>query len=153
MAEGEKTVVSNRRARKEYEVLETHEAGMVLTGTEVKALRSGTANLKDAYATVEDGELWLLNMHIGHYPQASQQFQHEPERRRKLLMHRREVDRLLGRVIERGLTLVPLRVYFRRGRAKVEIAVARGKRAHDKRDQLRKDAANREIEQEMRRRR
>lgn len=153
MAEGEKTVVSNRRARKEYEVLETHEAGMMLTGTEVKALRSGTANLKDAYATVEDGELWLLNMHIGHYPQAAQKFQHEPERRRKLLMHRREIDRLLGRVIERGLTLVPLRVYFRKGRAKVEIAVARGKRAHDKRDQLRKDAAHREIEQEMRRRR
>ena len=153
MAEGQKTVVSNRRARKEYEILETHEAGMVLTGTEVKSLRSGTANLKDSYATIEDGEVWLLNLHIGHYPQAAPVFQHEPERRRKLLMQRREIDRLLGRVIERGLTLVPLRIYFSKGRAKVEIAVARGKRTHDKRDDLRKEAAHREIEQAMRRRR
>lgn len=153
MAEGEKTVVSNRRARKEYEILETHEAGMALTGTEVKSLRAGNGHLKDSYATIDNGELWLVNMHIGPWPQAAQAFQHDPERRRKLLMHRREIDRLLGRVIERGLTLVPLRVYFSKGRAKVELAVARGKQAHDKRDQMRKDAAHREIEQAMRRRR
>jgi SsrA-binding protein len=153
MAEGQKTVVSNRRARKDYEILETYEGGLVLTGTEVKALRQGTANLKDSYATVDNGEMWLLNMHIGAYAQAAKKFQHEPERPRKVLMHRREIDRLLGRVIERGLTLVPLRVYFSGGRAKVELAVAKGRHTYDKRDQLRKDATNREIEQEMRRRR
>ena len=150
---GEKVVVSNRRARKDYEILETYEAGIALLGTEVKSLRQGTGNLKDAYAAVADGELWLHNLHIGPYGPAGKHFQHEPERTRKLLMHRREIDRLLGKVIERGLTLVPLRIYFRGGRAKVEIAVARGRRAHDKRDALKREAAQREIDQELRRRR
>lgn len=153
MADGTKTVVSNRRARKDYEILETHEAGLVLVGSEVKSLRNGSANLKDSYAAVAGGELWLHNLHIGPYPPAGKHGQHDPERRRKLLMQRREIDRLIGRVIERGLTLVPLRIYFRDGRAKIEIAVARGKKQHDKRDQKRREAAEREIRQELHRRR
>ncbi len=148
-----KVVVSNRRAHKDYEILDTYEAGIVLTGTEVKSLRQGTANLKDSYANVEGGEVWLHNLHIAPYPPAGRHFQHEPDRSRKLLLHRREIDRLLGRVVERGLTLVPLRIYFRDGRAKVELAVARGKRTHDKREALRREAAEREIEQAIRRRR
>jgi len=150
---GEKVVVSNRRARKDYEILDTYEAGLVLVGTEVKALRAGTANLKDAYANIQNGEAWLHNFHIGPYQPAGKHQQHDPERPRKLLLQRREIDRLLGRVIEKGLTLVPLRIYFRKGRAKAEIAVARGRRAHDKREALRREAANREIEQALRRRR
>lgn len=150
---GEKVVVSNRRARKDYEILDTYEAGLVLVGTEVKALRAGTANLKDAYANIQNGEAWLHNFHIGPYQPAGKHQQHDPERPRKLLLQRREIDRLLGRVIEKGLTLVPLRIYFRKGRAKAEIAVARGRRAHDKREAMRREAANREIEQAMRRRR
>lgn len=150
---GELVVVSNRRAYKEYEILDTFEAGIVLVGTEVKALRAGTANLKDAYASIRDGELFLQNFHIGPYPPAGPANQHEPERVRKLLLHRYEIDRLIGRVVERGLTIIPLRVYFKESRAKVEIAVARGKKQHDKRDAKRKEAAEREIEQELRRRR
>ena len=150
---GEKVLVSNRRARKDYEILETFEAGIVLLGTEVKSLRAGTGNLKDAYASISDGELWLFNLHIGPYAPAGKLLQHDPERVRKLLMHRREIDRLLGKVIERGFTLVPLRIYFRDGKVKVEIATARGRKAHDKRDVMKKEAALREIDQEMRRRR
>jgi len=153
MGAGEKTVVSNRRARKDYEIIETHEAGLVLLGTEVKALRSGNANLKDAYAALENNELWLHNLHIGPYPPAGPNNQHEPERLRKLLLNRREIDRLIGRVIEKGLTLVPLRIYFKGGRAKLELAVARGRKLYDKRDIKRREAADREIEQALRRRR
>lgn len=153
MSEGTKTVVSNRRARKDYEILETHEAGIALQGAEVKSLRDGNANLKDAYASVEGGELWLFNLHIGPYGPAGKYQQHDPERPRKLLMHRREIDRLLGRVIEKGLTLVPMRLYFKDGRAKVELAVARGKKVHDKREEMKRDAAEREIRQQMGRRR
>lgn len=153
MSAGQKVIVSNRRARKDYEIFDTYEAGIELVGTEVKSLRAGTANLKDAYANIQNGEAWLHNLHIGPYQAAGSHQQHDPERVRKLLLHRREIDRLLGRVIEKGLTLVPLRIYFSGGRVKVEIAVARGKRAHDKRDSMRREAANREIEQAMRRRR
>ncbi len=153
MSAGEKVVVSNRRARKDYEIFDTYEAGLELVGTEVKSLRSGTANLKDAYANIRNGEAWLHNLHIGPYQPAGKHQQHDPERVRKLLLHRREIDRLLGRVIEKGLTLVPLKIYFSKGRAKVQIAVARGKRAYDKRDAMRREAANREIEQALRRRR
>lgn len=153
MAEGEKTVVSNRRARKDYEIMDTYEAGLVLVGTEVKALRQGTANLKDAYATIAGGEVWLNNLHIGPYPPAGPANQHEPERRRKLLLQRREIDRLIGRVVERGLTLVPLRIYFRAGRAKVEIAVARGRKLHDKREVKKLEEVRRDIHQALRRRR
>lgn len=153
MAKGEKTVATNRKARHDYEVLESYEAGMVLRGSEVKALRNGKANLKDSYASVEDGEVWLYNVHIGPYQPAGKYQQHDPERTRKLLLSRREIDRLFGVTVEKGLTLVPLRIYFRDGRAKVELAVARGRKAYDKREKMRKEAARREIEQELRRRR
>jgi SsrA-binding protein len=153
MAAGEKTIVSNRRARKDYEILDSYEAGLVLLGTEVKALRSGNANLKDSYAALHGDELWLHNLHIGPYPPAGPNNQHEPERRRKLLLNRREIDRLIGRVIEKGLTLVPLRIYFKNGRAKLELAVARGRKLYDKRDAMRREAVDREIAQALRRRR
>lgn len=153
MAAGEKTAVSNRRARKNYEILDTYEAGLVLLGTEVKALRAGNANLKDAYAALDGDELWLHNLYIGPYPPAGPDNQHEPERLRKLLLHRKEIDRLIGRVIEKGLTLVPLRIYFKAGRAKLELAVARGRKLYDKRDLARREAADREVEQELNRRR
>ncbi|NKB87327.1 MAG: SsrA-binding protein SmpB [Acidobacteria bacterium] len=153
MGAGEKTVVSNRRARKDYEILDTYEAGLVLLGTEVKALRAGNANLKDAYAALDTNELWLRNLYIGPYPPAGPNNQHDPERVRKLLLQRRQIDRLIGRVIEKGLTLVPLRIYFKKGRAKLELAVGRGRKQHDKRDIKRREAADREIEQALRRRR
>lgn len=148
-----KVVVSNRRARKDYEILETYEAGIALIGAEVKSLRQGTAHLKDAYASILSNEVWLHNMYIGPYAPAGKHHQHDPERARKLLLHRREIDRLIGKVVEKGLTLVPLRVYFHKGRAKVELAVARGKRLYDKRESLKREAVRREIEQELRRRR
>ena len=153
MSEIEKVVTVNRKARHDYELFEKLEAGLSLVGTEVKALREGRANLKDAYASVEGNEIVLHNCHIGPYRPAGPNNQHEPERPRKLLLHRREIDRLRGKIIERGFTLVPLRIYFRGGWAKVELALARGKRAYDKRVQKRMDAVKREIEQELRRRR
>lgn len=153
MAEGEKTIVSNRRARKDYAIIDTYEAGLVLLGTEVKALRAGNANLKDSYAALKGEELWLHNLHIGPYPPAGPDNQHEPERLRKLLLNRREIDRLIGRVIEKGLTLVPLRIYFKNGRAKLELAVGRGRKQHDKREIMKRNAVDREIAQAMRRRR
>ena len=153
MAADEKTVVSNRRARKDYEIIDSYEAGLVLIGTEVKALRSGNAALKDSYAALDGDELWLHNMHIGPYPPAGPNNQHEPERLRKLLLNRREIDRLIGKVIEKGLTLVPLRIYFKNGRAKLELAVARGRKQHDKRDIKKRAAVDREIVQALRRRR
>ncbi len=153
MAEDLKVVANNRRARKNYELLDTYEAGVVLLGSEVKSLRLGNANLKDAYASITDGEVWLHNLHIGPYPAAGKHNQHDPERVRKLLLKRREIDRVFGRQIERGFTLVPLRIYFRNGRAKVEIAVARGKKNYDKRDILKREAVERDVEQALRRRR
>ena len=153
MSDIEKIVTVNRKARYDYEIYERYEAGLSLVGTEVKALREGRANLKDAYASIEGNEVVLHNCHIGPYGPAGPHSQHEPERPRKLLLHRREIDRLRGKVVERGFTLVPLRIYFRGGWAKVELAVARGKRTYDKREAKRREAAKREIEQELRRRR
>jgi SsrA-binding protein len=153
MPEDLKVVASNRRARKNYEIIDTYEAGVVLLGSEVKSLRLGNATLKDSYATIRDGEVWLHNLHIGPYPAAGKYHQHDPERVRKLLLKRREIDRVFGRQIEKGLTLVPLRIYFRNGRAKVEIAVARGRKTYDKRDALKREAVKRDVEQAMRRRR
>lgn len=138
-------VVRNRRARHEYEVLETVEAGLVLTGTEVKSLRAGKANLQDAFARFDRGELWLHNLHISPYDQGNR-FNHDPLRPRKLLLHRREMRKLIGRVEQQGLTLVPLDLHFRRGIAKVALALVRGKKLHDKRDDLRKRSAEREME-------
>lgn len=144
-APGQKTAVSNRKARHDYHVLETFEAGMALLGTEVKSLRQGKASLQDSFASIERGEVWLHNMHISPYEQASH-WNHEPRRDRKLLLHAAEIRRLIGKVQERGFTLIPLRVYFARGRAKVEIALARGKKAYDKRADIRERDLRREEE-------
>jgi SsrA-binding protein len=141
-------VATNRQARFRYNLLEQWECGMVLQGSEVKSLRDGAVQLKDAYATVRDGEVWLHNMHIAPYAAASRE-NHEPERPRKLLMHRREIERLIGRTHERGLTLVPTRLYFAGRNAKVEIALARGKDLHDKRRDLKARDQRREIERAL----
>ncbi len=148
MAIGKKSdrdVTVNRRARHDYAIEETFEAGIVLIGSEVKALREGKANLKDSHARIERNEVWLWNAHISPYGPASQ-FGHEPTRTRKLLFHRREIARLHGKVKERGFTLVPLRLYFKNGRAKVEIALARGKKRHDKRAAIRAREVRREMD-------
>jgi len=143
---GEKIVTTNRKAYHDYEILQSFEAGIVLQGSEVKSLRAGRANLKDSYARVKDGEVFLIGMHISPYEAASR-FGHDPTRRRKLLLHKAEIRRLIGKVQEKGLTLVPLKVYFKNGRAKVELALARGKRLYDKR----RDIAKRDAERELRR--
>ena len=142
-------IATNRQARHRYHFLETWEAGIALTGTEVKALRDGKAQIKDGYATVRDGEVWLHNVHIPPYAPASRA-NHEPERSRKLLMHRREIERLIGKTREKGLTLVPTRVYFRNGRAKVEIALAKGKDVGDKRQAIKEREMKREMERAIR---
>ena len=143
-------VATNRQASYRYNLLERFEAGIQLTGTEVKSLRDGKVQLKDAYANVRDGEVWLHNMHIAPYPAASRE-NHEPERPRKLLLHRREIDRLVGKTREKGLTLVPTRLYFSNGRAKVEIALARGKDVGDKRQSIKEREMKREMERAIRR--
>jgi SsrA-binding protein len=144
-----KDIATNRQARHRYHFLETWEAGLVLTGTEVKALRDGKAQIKDGYATVRDSEVWLHNVHIPPYAPASRE-NHEPERSRKLLMHKREIERLIGKTREKGLTLVPTRLYFRDGRAKVEIALAKGKDVGDKRQSIKEREMKREMERAMR---
>jgi len=142
--QGQKVVVSNRKARHDYTIVDTYEAGMVLMGTEVKSLRLGRASLTDAFATVDDGEVFLRNMYIPEYTMGSWT-NHEPRRTRKLLLHRSEIERLIGKTREGGLTLVPLRVYFSGGKVKVEIALAQGKKSYDKRQALAKRDAQREI--------
>lgn len=151
MADAERPVATNRRARHEFLIEETVEAGLVLTGTEVKSLRAGRASIQDAFARMEDGEVWLYHMHIPPY-EAGNIFNHDPLRRRKLLLHRRQVDRLGGRVQQKGYTLVALRLYFRRGLAKVELGLARGKRQYDKRAAIAEREAARRIERAVRRR-
>jgi len=140
----QQSIARNRRARHEYHILETWEAGIALTGTEVKSLRNGKANLTDAFGVVKDGEVYLLNLHIAPYEQGNI-FNHEPTRTRKLLLHRREIRRLIGSVERQGLTLVPLELYFKRGKAKVALALGRGKKQHDKREDERKRDDEREI--------
>jgi SsrA-binding protein len=147
---GDKTLVSNRRARREYFIEETYEAGLVLKGSEIKSIRVGRANLQDSYVTIRDGEAWLVNSHVSPYKQASIE-NHEPKRDRKLLLNRREISRLLGKVQAKGYTIVPLRLYLKGNRAKVEIALARGKKLYDKRADLAKRQAQRDIERAMRR--
>jgi SsrA-binding protein len=142
---GDRVVAKNRKARHEFHVLQTWEAGLVLQGTEVKSLRDGKANLADAYARIDAGELWLYNMHVSPY-EAGNRFNHDPLRRRKLLMHRSELRRLVGEVEQKGLTLVPLDVHFSGGIAKVDLALVRGKKLHDKRDTLRERAVARDME-------
>jgi SsrA-binding protein len=143
-------VATNRQASYRYNLLDRWEAGIQLTGTEVKSLRTGQAQMKDAYATVRDGEVWLHNMHIPPYGPASRD-NHEPERPRKLLMHAREIARLIGKTREKGLTIVPTRLYFSNGRAKVEIALARGKDVGDKRQAIKEREMKREMERSIRR--
>jgi SsrA-binding protein len=147
-----KVVARNRRARHDYHIDETVEAGLVLTGTEVKSLRLGRASLTDGFGQVSDGEMWLHNVHIPEYVQGTWT-NHEPRRIRKLLLHRKEIDRLETATRERGLTLVPLSLYFKDGRAKVELALARGKRNYDKRHDLAERDAAREVDRALRRRR
>ena len=149
--QGQKVVVSNRKARHDYAILDTYEVGMVLMGTEVKSLRLGRASLTDAFATVDDGEVFLRNMYIPEYTMGSWT-NHEPRRTRKLLLHRAEIERLIGKTREGGLTLVPLRVYFASGKVKAEIALARGKKNYDKRQDLAKRDAQREIARSIGRR-
>jgi SsrA-binding protein len=141
-------VATNRQAGFRYHLLERLEAGIVLQGSEVKSLREGTVQLKDAYAEVRDGEVWLRNMHIAPYKPAAGE-NHDPDRPRKLLLHRREIERLVGKTAERGLTLVPTRVYFSGPRAKVELALARGKEMHDKRRAIKERETRREIERAL----
>jgi SsrA-binding protein len=146
--EGEKeareTIARNKKARHDYHILETWEAGLVLTGTEVKSLREGKANISDAYAILNGSEVFLINMHISPYEKGNIN-NHEPTRTRKLLLHRREIRRLIGAVERQGLTLVPLELYFRNGRAKVLIAMARGKKLHDKRETAKQRDAERDM--------
>jgi len=145
----ERVVVTNRKASHLYEILETFEAGLVLKGTEVKSLREGKANFKDSYARIEGGEAWLVGCHISPYHHGSDA-NHDPERSRKLLLHRGEISRLLGKVQERGLTLVPLRLYFKDGRAKLELGLARGRKLHDKRRAIREREMRREMDKAVR---
>ena len=150
MAKGEQesaettSIAKNRRARHDYHILDVFEAGLVLTGTEVKSLRDGKANIGDAYGLVKNGELWLLNMHISAYEKGGYA-NHEPDRTRKLLLHRKEIRRLIGAVEREGLTLVPLELYFKNGVAKVALALGKGKKAHDKRDTIKEREAEREM--------
>jgi SsrA-binding protein len=146
------SIARNKRARHDYELLETWEAGLVLQGTEVKSLRAGQASLNDSFGIVREGEIFLVNMHIAPYSHGGN-YNHEPMRTRKLLMHRREIRRLIGSIERKGLTLVPLDLYFREGKAKVRIALGRGKQAHDKRADLKKRDADREIARVFRARR
>src|SRR5947199_8487588 len=148
-ASGDRPIATNRRARHEYEILETVEAGLVLRGTEVKSLREGQVSFKDSYASVRNGEGWLLGCHINPYSHGTDA-NHDPERDRKLLLHKREIARLSGKISERGLTLVPLRLYFKDGRAKVELGLARGKKLHDKRASLREREVRREMDKTAR---
>ena len=154
MAAGQHTVASNRRARHDYEIEETFETGMVLTGAEVKALRAGRASIQEAYARVRDNELWIEGLHIPPYEHgSSQRTGYDPRKPRKLLMHRNEIARLVGKSKERGLTLVPLRIYFVRGLAKLELALGRGKRQYEKRQALAEREHQREIDRGLGRRR
>jgi SsrA-binding protein len=141
--EGETLIADNRKAFHDFHILETFEAGIALLGTEVKGIREGRANLRDSYARVEQGEVWLYNVHINPYSHRGY-VDHDPKRRRRLLLHRAEIRKLIGKTVEKGLTLVPTKVYFKNGRVKVEIALAKGKQAHDKRETIRRREVDRE---------
>ncbi|MDP4115038.1 MAG: SsrA-binding protein SmpB [Bacteroidota bacterium] len=146
--DNEKNIIVNRKARFEYTILQTIEAGIVLQGTEVKSLRLGKANLSDAYANIKDNEVWLLNLHISEYTQGNIN-NHDPLRTRKLLLNRSEIRKLLGKIKEKGLTLVPLRMYFKNGKVKVEIALAKGKKVYDKREAIAKKDFTRDQERKI----
>jgi SsrA-binding protein len=146
-----KVIATNRKARHDYLIEDTFEAGLVLTGSEIKSIRAGQVNLRDGYAAIRGEELWLVNAHIAPYKQASNQ-NHEPRRDRKLLLHRREINRLIGKLQEKGLALVPLQLYLKNGLAKVELGLARGKRQYDKRETLREKDDRRQIDRALARR-
>ncbi|MBW4498128.1 MAG: SsrA-binding protein SmpB [Scytonema hyalinum WJT4-NPBG1] len=147
--EGYKVVSDNRQARYLYEILETYEAGIELTGTEVKSIRAGKANLQDGYALIRDGEVWLINAHISPYTASGQYFNHEPRRTRKLLLHREQIRKLIGKVEQQGLTLVPLKMYLKRGWVKVSIALGKGKKIHDKREDIKRRQDQRDMQRAM----
>lgn len=149
--DGAAPVVDNRKARHDYFIEETIEAGIVLVGSEIKSVRAGRVNLRESFVRIENGEAWLLNAHISTWPQAGTYFNHEPTRPRKLLLHREEIDRLKGKVDQKGLTLVPTKLYFVRNRAKVEVALARGKKLYDKRDAIAERDSQRELARALRR--
>jgi SsrA-binding protein len=151
MAPGEKLIAENRKARHDYHLLDRVEAGLVLSGSEVKSLRQGGAQIQRAFADIRDGELWLVGAHIAPYEQAAIE-NHDPDRDRKLLLHRREIDSLKGKVQERGFTLVPTRLYFKDGRAKVELALAKGKDVRDRRREISKRESDRQIERALKQR-
>ena len=151
MTENIKVLATNRRATRDYSIEDRYEAGLALKGTEIKSARSGRVNLREGYVSARDGELWLVNVHIGPYPPAGRQG-HEPLRPRKLLLHRRQINRLISRVQERGYTIIPLRLYLKHGRAKVEIGLARGKRKYDKRAAIAKRVSDRQIERALKER-
>jgi SsrA-binding protein len=144
-ADAVKTIATNRKARHDYHIDDTFEAGIVLTGTEIKSIRAGHVNLRDSFATIKEGELWLMNAHIAPYDQGTYA-NHEPRRTRKLLMHRREINRIAGKLQEKGFTLVPLRLYLKNNLAKVELGLARGKKQYDKRAALREKETRREVD-------
>ena len=150
-SKGTKLIIQNRKARHDFAILNTYEAGIELLGTEVKSLRNGKANFKDSYARVEGGEVFMYNLHISEYTQANR-FNHDPDRKRRLLLHRHEINRLQGRVQEKGFTLIPLKIYFKRGKAKVELGLARGKREYDRREDIAKRDARREMEMALKQR-
>lgn len=141
--QAQRIVAENRKALHDYHILETFEAGVVLQGTEVKSIRDGRVNLRDSFARVEDGEVFIYNVHISPYTHRGYA-DHEPTRRRKLLLNRQEIRKLIGKTVERGMTLVPLRVYFKNGRVKIAVSLAKGKQAHDKREAIRKREVDRE---------
>ena len=150
-SDGYKVVTDNRQARFRYEILETYEAGIELKGTEVKSIREGRANLRDGYALIRNGEAWLLNVHISPYESSSLYFNHEPRRTRKLLLHKREIRKLIGKVEQEGLALVPLKMYLKRGLVKVTIALGKGKKLHDKRETIKRRQDNREMARALKR--
>jgi len=147
--DGYKVLSDNRKARFLYDILETYEAGIQLMGTEVKSIRAGKVNLQDGYALIRNGEAWLLNVHISPYTSSSQYFNHDPRRTRKLLLHRQEIRKLIGKVEQQGLTLVPLKLYLKRGLVKISIGLAKGKKLHDKREDLKRRQDQREMQRAM----
>ncbi len=146
-----KVITKNRKAFHDYFIEETYEAGIVLKGTEIKSIRAGKVNLKDSFAKIKDGEVFLMNMHVSPYEQGNR-FNHDPTRTRKLLLHRKEINKLIGKTKESGFSLIPLKLYLKNGYCKVELALAKGKKKYDKREELKKKAAQREIERAFRER-
>ncbi|MEM7726453.1 MAG: SsrA-binding protein SmpB [Cyanobacteria bacterium P01_A01_bin.45] len=148
-SQGFKVIADNRQARYLYHILETYEAGIELLGTEVKSIRAGKVNLQDGYASVKDGEAWLLNIHISPYNASGQYFNHEPRRNRRLLLHRQEIRKLIGKVEQQGLTLVPLKMYLKKGWIKISIALAQGKKIYDKREDIKRRQDQRDMRRAM----